>query len=208
MGTDIAYCLNHTRDRFEEKSKGFSLERFFYNLLLPQWWMIKYRDKRFLALYRDQRILMKRGMVVWAHLVQANNLLFEKGKFNHPANIVCSPDYLFDDNLSKLAIISRELYQLKNQKIEHPEMSELKVFADAITNENRGLLNVEIPNSITFNKTVYFTTIMVYRKHIPLGYLKSGWFPVLIAPEKTPAAMILPSRYWSSSLIEAWSANR
>lgn len=205
---DTAYYLNQTRDRFREQSKGFSLGRFFYNLLLPQWWMIKYRDKRFLALYRDQRILVKRGMVVWAHLVQANNLLFEKGQFNYPANIVCSPDLFFDDNLIKLAIISRELYQLKNKKIEHPEMSELKVFADAITSENKGLLNIKITNSVTFNKTVYFTTIMVYRKHIPLRYLKSGWFPVLIAPEKTPAAMILPSRYWSSSLIEVWSGDR
>lgn len=204
---DAAYCLYQTRKRVKEQSKGFSFKQFSYNFLTPPWWMILERDRRFCALYRDQNILWKQGMVVWGSLVQANSLLFKPGNSDHPALIVCSPDLEFHSNLSELRIIARELYELKNQKLEHPEMLDLKIFAEIITNEMVCPFNVEIPNCLTLNKLVYFTSIMVSRKHLPEGYLKSGWFPVLIAPNKTPAAMILPSRYWDSSLLSVWCAD-
>ena len=166
--------------------------------------MIREGDRRFCVLYRDQTILLQQGIVVWGRLVQSNNLLFKPGRWDHPAVIVCSPDPIFHSSLGELTRIARELYELKDKKIEHPEMLDLINFAEAITNEMDCLFNIEIPNCLTLNQLVYFTSIMVYRKHLPEGYLKQGWFPVLIAPDKTPAAMILPSRYWQPSLLQVW----
>lgn len=204
---DAEYCLYQTRRRFRKQSQGFSLQQFLYNVLTPPWWMIQERDRRFCVFYRDQNILLKHGIVVWGRLVQANNLLFKPGKWDHPAVIVCSPDPVFDRGLRELAAIAREIYELKNKKLDHPEMSDLIIFAESITNEMDCPFNVAIPNYLTLNNLVYFTSIMVCRKHLPAGYLKSGWFPVLIAPDKTPASMILPSKYWESSLLEVWNSN-
>ncbi|MEM9162642.1 MAG: hypothetical protein AAGC54_06180 [Cyanobacteria bacterium P01_F01_bin.4] len=137
-------------------------------------------------------------------MVQANNQLFEPGKENLPANLVYSPDPWFDHNLSALARLARDLFELKNKTLTHPETEELKVFAEAITSEVRGLLNVEIPHHITWDKQVYFTSLVSHRKHLPTGYLKLGWFPLLVAPNKTPAVMVVPERYWSANLKALW----
>ena len=203
---DAEYCLYQTRRKLRDQLQGFSFQRFLYNFLTPPWWMIQEGDRRFCVLYRDQNLLLKQGIVVWGCLVQANNLLFKPGKYDHPAVIVCSSDPIFHSDLGELAAIARELYELKDKKNEHPEMLDLVIFAESITNEMDCPFNVEIPKYLTLNKLVYFTSIMVCRKHLPDGYLKSGWFPVLIAPDKTPAAMILPSKYWDPSLLQIWSA--
>jgi hypothetical protein len=201
---DAASYLYLTRKIYREAHKKFSLEQFIYDHLIPPWWMIQQQDRRFCTLFRDQNILLQKGIIVWGHLIQANNLLFEPGKWEHPAVIVCSPKPLYEENLGELARIARELYELKDKNLDHPEMLELKSFGEIITNEMDCPFNVPIPSCLTMNQLVYFTSILVYRKHLPLGYLSSGWFPVLIAPDKTPAAMILPSRYWAPELVETW----
>jgi hypothetical protein len=169
--------------------------------------MFKYRERRFCSLYFDQLLLLKQGAIVWASLVQANNLLFKPGENNHPANIVYSADPVFHGNLEELGRIARELYELKEKQLNHPEVADLTTIAQAITNEMDRLLNIEISDSLTAHRIVYFTTIMVHRKHLPFGYLNSGWFPILIAPDKTTAVMLLPSRYWSPSLLKVWCAD-
>ena len=204
---DAAYCLYQTRKKFQEQRRGFSLKHLVYDSLIPPWWMILERDRRFCALYRDQNILWKKGIVVWGRLVQANNLLFEPGRWDHPAVIVCSPVPLFDSNIKELTRIAQDLYQLKDKKLEHPEMVDFVTFAEVITNEMDCLFNVKIPTSLTFNQLVYFTSIMVCRKHLPGGYLKSAWFPTLIAPDTTSAAMILPSKYWFSDVLDCWCSD-
>ena len=73
---DAAYCLYQTRKKFQEQRRGFSLKHLVYDSLIPPWWMILERDRRFCALYRDQNILWKKGIVVFGRLVKANNLLF------------------------------------------------------------------------------------------------------------------------------------
>jgi hypothetical protein len=43
---------------------------------------------------------------------------------------------------------------------------------------------------------------MVHRKHLPRRYLHTMLLPLIINPEETPAAMILPSEYWPVGLNE------
>ena len=45
---------------------------------------------------------------------------------------------------------------------------------------------------------------MVHRKHLPRGYLRANWFPLVVAPKETPASVILPGRYWDAELVRRW----
>ncbi len=48
--------------------------------------------------YRQQLKLLNHGNIVWAAVVQANNLLFQDGPMDHPVHIVYSSTQDFDNN--------------------------------------------------------------------------------------------------------------
>jgi hypothetical protein len=162
--------------------------------------MKKHQDIRLSCIYEDQKTLFTGGEVVWGHLVQANRLLFSPGSLDHPAAIIFSLDSYFDKNLYNLETIAHKLYEQKGQEAE----PELAYFVDVITDEFKAPFNVQLPYSLTENREVYFTSIMVCRKHLPQNKLISGWFPILTNPGLTNASIILPSRYWDSQLTTLW----
>jgi len=46
----------------------------------------------------------------------------------------------------------------------------------------------------------------VQRSHLPAGYLRQNMLPLLVAPDRTPATMFLPSRFWPDWLLRQWAA--
>lgn len=192
--------IERTRQIYTEKRIRFSnFDKRYNRLCLP--FFVWAKDKRFQSQYRDQDILISQGEVVFAHIIQANTLLFQPGSMNHPAAILFSRDRYFDDHLEELLELGHNMFDLKGQTLDDPE---LKKFAEVITDEMTALLNVKLPKKITGNREVYYTTIMLHRKHMPLGYLKTGWFPVLVLPDRTEACMFLPERYWDREMLELW----
>ncbi|MEM9906424.1 MAG: hypothetical protein AAF921_15510 [Cyanobacteria bacterium P01_D01_bin.44] len=136
---NTAYEIYETCQTFRARFRFWAPQQWGYHFILPPRWMVRDRDRRFIAQYRDQFRLLLTGQLVWGKLVQANNQLFEPGEQNLPANLVYSPDPWFDNNLPALASLAQDLFALKNKTLNHPETEELKIFADAITNEIRGL---------------------------------------------------------------------
>lgn len=193
--------ISECRKIFEDKKDQFNPLESMYNKLKKPDWMKKSNDKRFECIYNDQKLLFSEGKIVFGYIVQANTLLFEPGNFDSPACIVFSEDEYFDDNFEELFEIANSLFSLKGTNVED---SEIKKFVDVITDEMTALYNVQLPNKVTKNKAVFYTTIMVRRSHLPTKYLKLGWFPILTCPNKTKASIILPSRYWSNDLINEW----
>jgi hypothetical protein len=45
---------------------------------------------------------------------------------------------------------------------------------------------------------------VVSRNHLPGGRLLDNLFPLLVAPERTEATMILPGRFWPLKLVQSW----
>ena len=214
--------LFKTQEKFRKRNFWFTRDRLFYQILIPLLKFItlclfivikekkkltKYTLVRLYITYYQKNLLLTKGIVVWGHIVQANSLLFQKGKKNHSAAIVYSLDPIFNSNLSQLSRIAWELYELKNRRIEHPEVIDLKAIAEAITNETDCLFNIRIPESIALDRVVYYTTIAVYRQDLPTKCLRNNWFPLLIAPGITENAMILPAKYWHNNLVRAWVNN-
>jgi len=194
--------LAATRERLDEARQSWTfLWRPYHRLARPSW--ARGRDTPFECIYQDYKSLLRSGAVVWGHIVQANMLLFKSGRDDHPANAVFSMDPFFDDKLPTLAELSGVMFGLKGRDASDPELDK---FARAITNEYKVLMNRKLPLSLTFERKVYFTTIMVHRKHLPERVLSASWFPLLASPKETKASIILPSRYWDPDLLEMWQS--
>ncbi|QSX04646.1 hypothetical protein JYG23_07980 [Sedimentibacter sp. zth1] len=193
--------ISECRKNYEERKLKFNYFDRRYNKLKKPNWIKKNDDSRFECIYDEQELLINKGKIVYGRIVQANASLFQPGIFDSPAGIVFSEDYYFNEHVNQLSKVANSLYALKNKQIEDEK---LKIFTDAITDETTALYNVQVPKLITSNIAVFYTTIMVHRKHLPARYLKLNWFPVLVLPTQTKAVMILPSKYWSKQLKKIW----
>ncbi|MHC1682928.1 MAG: hypothetical protein AB6733_08270 [Clostridiaceae bacterium] len=185
--------MKRAREIYYKECKKLFFSSRDYNKLTRPSWMNASTDNRFEATYRDQKILMKKGRIAIAYLVQANTLLFKEGHHDCPAAMVFSEDTYFEENPDKLGDIAHRIFEMKGISSEDEEIQK---FSDILDDEVVTLFNAKVPEKITFGKKVYFTTFMVHRKHLPNGYIDFGSFPALICPEKTEASIILPSRYW------------
>lgn len=196
--------IDECRRRITPAPRAFSLEqRLGYHRTPVPEWMRKNRADGLWEIYRKQGTVLVHGVVVWAYLVQANESLFQPGNTDAPATAIYSLDPYFDDHLETLADIADRLYALKSAASDDPEFAE---FHRIITDEMDRSLHIPIPTHATEGRQVVATCIMVRRKHLPHGILSHGAFPMLVNPKETPATLILPSRYWSPTLLRAWGA--
>ncbi|WP_432173924.1 hypothetical protein [Streptomyces sp. Tue6028] len=154
-----------------------------------------------LDILEQQDLLLEKGTVVWASIVQANNLLFEPGRNDHPAVVLYSTDpEIFDDQPEELRVIARKLFSLKGKLLSDPE---LQPFSNMLCREMSREMRMPVPRSLVGSAPVYCTDVIVARRHLPSGTLSSGLFPLLIHPTCS-ATMILPSRFWPAELLRVW----
>jgi hypothetical protein len=172
----------------------------------PSWFvkaMLNLTGDKLRVILRHQNILRDSGRVVWGCLVQANDVLFNPNNRQVlPANVIYSPDAFFDGRVSVLQTIAQGLFELKGTR---PKDKELRKFANAITNELARTMRLQLPLSISEQREVYLTTCLIQPSHLPAGHLATGYFPLVICPEKTDAVMILPAWYWPEEAQAAWS---
>jgi|GEM_PF-722603 len=146
----------------------------------------------------DKKPLYINGQVVYASLVQANSILFKKHPaINCPAAIVFSYDEYYKHHPRELHKISNLLFSYKDKTNIHNDIKEI---TDAITDEYKKLHNVPIPTYLTEGRQLYYTTIMVYRCHLPKGYIVSSLFPIVSDFNKPKETYILPRQFWTKPL--------
>ncbi|MDE5569897.1 MAG: hypothetical protein K2J47_05330 [Ruminococcus sp.] len=165
-------------------------------------------------IYQSADKLINEGEVYYGVIVQANELLFHKyNPFNVnyscdcPMNIIYSKDNFFNVYPELLHEAASYIYSFKNTENAPPE---IKRIVDSVTDEYERLFNVpvyvkDIPAIMEIapevcNATVYFTTVMVFRQHLPRKYLK-GWFLPIIACDDCCSVMVLPKKYWTENFI-------
>lgn len=199
---DALRLIQETRQKLSMPPRSFSFfDRRALKMRAPFW--MTPLDRLYLV-YRQQDHLLEQGQVVWGCIVQANTLLFKTGRGDHPAAVLYSPDPFFDEDVDLLLRIAYGIYSLKGTL---PLDETLARFAHMITNEMERQLRLPLPLGMTEGREVFYTTIMVPRKHLPDRKLSQGVFPLLISPEQTPAAMILPSTFWPEPLTRLWVSN-
>jgi Zn-dependent protease with chaperone function len=194
--------LENTRKALSPVPRSFSVINKIYNRIRPPSWMKK--NSPLQCIYKDQNLLLTQGRIVWGQVIQANTLLFEDRSEDCPAAILFTMDPSIDEDPEKLQDIAKTLYSLKDGESDNEELNKV---VQVITDEYTTWMNHHVSAAATGTIDVFYSTIMVHRKHLPLNYLKSGWFPLLIHPTKTKCAMILPSKYWDPRMAEIWCRN-
>ena len=191
--------LGIARKNFGEPGfRNFSwLDRTFYLYISKPVWCTK-EDELF-ATFQHKKQLLADGIVVWAHIVQANSLLFERGNDNCPASVLFAPDVATDIDPREIGSVARTLFQLKGTTPEEPELKEL---ADNITDESVRTFGLAVPDAASPNHKLFEATTFVTRKHLPNGVLTLPFFPLLVAAKAPYYNFPLPSRFWPKKLVD------
>jgi hypothetical protein len=195
-----AQLLHECRQSFGRAPRVFPPGEQSYLTLKPPAWC-RLRMDPLMRFYNSQQQIREQGHVVWGHLVQANQLLFEPGSDDCPASAIYSLDPWFDDHLDELADIASRLFDLKGRQSTDPLAAQI---ARYLTAETERQVSLPVPRHWTQGREVFIGDVMVHRKHLPTGYLAQSFFPVAVLPHH--GMMIVPSRYWGESLLAAWQA--
>ncbi|MHB9108857.1 MAG: hypothetical protein ACYDCO_17540 [Armatimonadota bacterium] len=151
--------------------------------------------------YRHERQLFREGVIVWGCLVTAHERLYQEGKVDYPALIIYYPDPVFDDRAGDLSLLGLRLQELGGTRPVDPEACR---FAEMLDDVESCGVGIPLPSSISGGSPCCSTLAMVHRKHLPDRMLVNKTVPLLILPAVTPAAVILPCRYWPPALLYAW----
>ena len=186
--------LDNTRRRFQEK---YNATRRKDRLKMPPW--MKKSGDWLRGVYTAQSALYEDGILVLCAVVQANTSLYKWGCANCPADVVFSPDPHFENHPDALTEVALSLYRLKG-KTGLPEEEQL--VADHLADEKERLFYHRLPDSLGGGREIYLTTIMVHRRHLPQRRLIRSLYPLLVSPDRTDAAILLPKWYWSQDFYE------
>lgn len=139
----------------------------------------------------DYSVIAK-GKIYYGMVVKANSRLFEK-KFKRLAEgavLVYSTDEFFERNPLQLQKIIRNLYDRGDPAVR-------KILAD----DYNFFTNYLVDPALTDGRTVYLTTVVVYRLHLPEGCFSDSLVPLLAAPEQSPSSFLADAKYWTKKLI-------
>lgn len=202
MGQDeefFAQLIAETREKFAAVARPFGFFQRQYLKVKPPSWCKEGKDALWIN-YRDRDELLTSGKVVWAAVVQANQLMFRPGHHDCPGTVIYSTHDTFGDQLTPVADLAPNLFSLKG---EHDDDPECQVYGDMLADEMDRAMATPVPKIITGGVPILSTSVVFHRKHLPVPFLCTGFFPMLVHPQKK-SCMVLPARFWSDGIIEIW----
>jgi hypothetical protein len=142
-------------------------------------------------------LLLQRGQVVWCAIVRTRAYMFEPGPVGAPALVVWSEDPAWENDPLAARVLALEVDALKVGS----HTSEFMQIAGLLTSEKERPFNYRLPASMA--PSAFLTSIVLFRRHLPCGFVSSGLLPLLVLPEETPFSMVLPGRYWPDALKDS-----
>lgn len=157
--------------------------------------------------FKDKYVLLKEGKIAWAHIVQANDLLFKFfPRGDYPATIVFSTDPVVVEHPYILADMARKIYSYKNKPDEFvPE--EHRQIARCITNEYDRTSFTVYTEHEGHTLAIQLIPVLIFKNFLPMGRLRGGFLPVLTTPN-SKTVLTLPKQYWTSKFRRAWLAGQ
>lgn len=164
-------------------------------------WMTAF-DPMF-SVFQDKRHLLQYGNVCFAHIVQANTILFDRcPNVDCPAQIVYTADPCAAQNPDMLRKIAAQLYQYKHMPLEQVPVRWREIARVIADEYDRTGFTFPVEHQ---GKTVemHMVPTMIFRKLLPKRMLCGGYLPILVSPD-CKAVMVLPRRYWTKAFKQSW----
>lgn len=154
-------------------------------------------------IYSKKAMLLQQGEIVYAHIVQANTIMFRTFPMvDCPGQIVYSSEPYFSEHPEILRDIAWKIYSYKGQEL-NTVPDEWREVARVITDEYD-------TSDFTFSLNLgersleyHMIPTMIYRKLLPKGKLCGNLLPVLALHMCKPV-LILPKQYWTKNFVNAW----
>jgi hypothetical protein len=202
-GVTIAYsALRECTDNFGLVPRRFSLwDRLTYLRIPKPLWLWLHPDDKLVFLFRNLHTLFAEGVVVWGHILRANDRLFEEGNENLPAEVIYSlanPLHVDPQRLRDVADV------LVTQSQTKPTDPQLAPFVDHLADNVIRVFGLPVPSTVSPQLECRLSTIYVVRKFLPNRRISSGLLPIVVNSHKPHVAIPLPARYWPPYLIETW----
>ncbi len=168
-------------------------------------WIRLHKNDPLQVVYRDAETVFQRGQIYYAALVQANEMLFQKGsKLDLPANVVYSTHPAAAKYPEFLAEIAQEMFSYKGMPAEQvppPLREAVRIITDELDRASLdftvSMPDPENPNREIEKIDVHFCSLIVFQKELPECVLQGQLLPVIAAPELSPAVLVLPKDYWT-----------
>ena len=87
----------------------------YFRVRRPVWVRLNPGEK-LRALFENMEEVFRGGRVVWGHVIQANQLMFDEGRMNCPGELVYSLEDTDAADPGHLSQVARELFSLKETK--------------------------------------------------------------------------------------------
>lgn len=193
--------LDECRKAFGTAPREFALwDRLAYFRVAQPAWVHGNPPDDLCLLFDNLELLFSRGIVVWGHVVQANQLLFGSGHHNCPGEVV----YSLDDariEPEDLEQIASRLFALKGTE---PQDRESRRIADYLTDECQRVFGLSVPGMLSYPFRCEISTTFFARHHLPGRRLCHPLLPLVVSPHQPRLAMPLPAKYWPSELVAWW----
>ncbi len=154
------------------------------------------------------RDLFKTGIVVWGHVIQANEELFSPAPPCDSYIYDRAGEVVFDVHCGTLQTpldlqcVAGELASLKYSDDLNPE---LQPWADYLIAETVRVVGWQVPTKLTASTTCFVSTTLFRRSHLPTGVLQQSLLPLVVATKQPYFAMPLPKDYWPQELLQWWT---
>ncbi|MEM6328762.1 MAG: hypothetical protein AAF790_00780 [Planctomycetota bacterium] len=157
------------------------------------------------AFFKHQDSLLKRGVVVWGCVVQANGLLWEPGPHDCPGEMVYSVALDTPCDLKELGRVASRLYALKGTEPAEPAAARI---ARHLTNQFTREFGAPVPESCSPAMRCGLSTTFFSRAHLPGQMLQRPIVPLLLHHKSPYVAMPLPAKYWPDAMVDWWVSSR
>ncbi|WP_417730618.1 hypothetical protein [Rosistilla oblonga] len=201
--------LEECRSLFGDAPRVFDRRTERYLLVDPPWvTKLRFGDPLAkLVQNRTLRTLFRTGIVIWGHIVQANNELFEPAPssesytYDRPGELLFSPR----DTSGTPGTLDRIASELFGLKTESSLDGELQAWAEYLNAETTRVVERRVPVQVAGSQEFYVSTSLFRRSHLPEGVLRQPLLPIVIAAHTPLFAMPLPHLYWPKSMLNWWS---
>ena len=148
--------------------------------------------------------LLRHGRVVLGLVINAEEVLWQEAREQHvvdgAALVLFAPDLAVDDAGELLEQVVARVWDDTDNDDE-----DVEDFRSMLDEQAPYPLAVAVPESLTRGTRVLCSSLMVVRRYVPLGRLRSPWVPLLIDPSACPFATVLPARYWDPLWRQSWN---